>query len=72
MTVPPASPANGHCWIVGPAATGAWATHDGKIAQWYASAWHFYTAQNGWAVVVLDEAKLVTRLSNAWSAGINL
>ncbi len=42
------SPTRGEQWIVGASATGAWATHDEKIALWDGSAWLFATASEGW------------------------
>ncbi len=42
------SPSRGEKWIVGTTATGAWATHDEKIAIWDGSAWLFASANEGW------------------------
>lgn len=53
LTVPPVSPADGDTYIVAAAATGGWATHDGKLARWNAltpGAWEFYTPKGGWRV----------------------
>jgi hypothetical protein len=60
LTAPPGSPADGDMYIVGPAATGAWATHSGKLTRYFsvgagAPAWEFYTPWAGWSVRVEDE-----------------
>lgn len=73
-TTPPASPASGDRYIVGAAATGAWAGKDGQVTVWRASlsAWEFYAPANGWLCVVLAESKLIARIAGAWTAGIAL
>lgn len=51
LVPPPGSPAAGDRYIVGPSATGAWATHDGEVAVWNeigSSAWVFFVPKVGW------------------------
>ncbi len=74
LATPPASPANGAAYIVAASPTGAWASNAGKIAVYRTAlaAWEFYTPKNGWQVVILDESKMSTYLSGAWTAGISL
>jgi hypothetical protein len=76
LTAPPASPASGDRYIVGPSATGAWAGKDGQIALYINSGWAFYAPKKNWLCVVEDEGKLIrcTQVSPsiAWSAGILL
>lgn len=60
LSAPPGSPANGDMYIVGAAATGAWATHSGKLARYFtvgtgAPAWQFFTPKAGWEARVEDE-----------------
>ena len=55
LTAPPTTPAEGDRYIVGPSATGAWATHDDDIAWWDTSAWQFDTPAKGWKCCVEDE-----------------
>lgn len=43
-TAPPGSPAEGDRYIVGASATGAWASHDGELAEYLDAAWTFSTA----------------------------
>lgn len=74
LSVPPSSPADGDAYIVAASPVGSWAGNAGKIAVYRSSipAWEFYTPKNGWQVVILDESKMTTYLSGAWSAGISL
>ena len=44
---PPSDPADGQSWLVGPAPTGAWADHAGKIASRQAGTWLFVTPRDG-------------------------
>lgn len=70
LTAPPGGPAAGDSYIVGAAATGAWATHDGKVAVWSGSAWVFGTPRIGWVAYLEDEEKLTAYKAGGWSAGI--
>ncbi|MFL6845646.1 MAG: DUF2793 domain-containing protein [Allosphingosinicella sp.] len=40
-TAPPTGPVEGQCWIVAPAATGAWSGRDGALAMWTEAGWRF-------------------------------
>ena len=44
---PPASPANGTCWLVGPGAGGEWGEHSGELASWQSGDWLFVTPAEG-------------------------
>lgn len=46
-TTPPAAPNLGNAWIVGAAASGAWAQHSDEIALWQAGGWTFLMPQAG-------------------------
>jgi hypothetical protein len=67
LGAPPGAPAEGDRYIVAAGATGAWATHDGRIAAWQDGAWSFYTPQEGWLVWIADEDKLYAWTSTAWA-----
>ena len=41
VAMPPASPGEGQCWIVGASPGGAWAGQAGKLALWSAGGWRF-------------------------------
>lgn len=44
---PPAAPTNGQCWLVAPAATGAWIGQDGAIACFQQGQWLFQPPRDG-------------------------
>lgn len=72
LTSPPGSPSLGDCYIVGPAATGAWSGQDDDIAVYDGSSWVFYTPRLGYLAYLEDEEKLTVFKadSGGWSAGI--
>jgi hypothetical protein len=74
LDTPPASPANGATYIVGPAATGAWEGRDEQLAIFDAAAgWIFQTPGIGWVAFVENESVLAAFLpGGTWSAGADL
>lgn len=68
LTVPPASPAEGICYIIPSAATGAWTGTAGRIAASQDGAWMFYTPRSGWIAWIADEATAAVYSGTAWSA----
>ena len=65
----PASPAIGQCWIVGSAASGAWAGHDGALAAWTQGGWRFVAAFEGMAVWSIADQAIARRGATSWSIG---
>lgn len=72
LTAPPGAPADGQCWIVGSAATGAWAGHDLNIAAWQDGAWAFYPPTRGMLVYDGDTGTLLVWSGAAWPAFTSL
>jgi len=70
LAVPPASPAEGDRYIVGGAATGAWAGKTGQVAARQDGVWRFYPPQAGWIAFVVDELQLYHFNGTAWAAGV--
>lgn len=67
LTTPPADPADGDLYILPPDATGAWAGRPaGSLMRFEAGAWLAVPAPDGLIAVVLDEQRLVLRLSGSW------
>lgn len=63
---PPADPMAGDCWIVPAGAIGAWAGHDGAVAQWTAGGWRLLLPTEGmWAWVVAGEC-WIRHVAGAW------
>lgn len=68
LTAPPGSPTKGDRYIVGPSATGAWASQDKKIAWYDGAAWVFDAPIAGWQTWVADEVKQYTYNGTNWMA----
>lgn len=62
---PPGSPVNGHCYIIGASATGAWASKD-KYLTVYRDGWQFYAPKEGARVSNLADGKLYVYMGGAW------
>ena len=67
LTAPPASPALGDAYIVGPAPTGAWAGRANALALWISSQWELIDPLPGFTCWVIDEAVLVVWSGTAWT-----
>ena len=69
LNTPPATPAKGDRYIVGPSPTGAWATKTGQIA-WCSNAtgpvWTFDIPLIGWMTHVNDETLVYRYTGSAW------
>lgn len=65
---PPASPADGDCYIIGAAPTGAWAGQGGKVARYstVAAAWEYYTPKNGWMIEANSARESYRYTGGAW------
>ncbi len=66
QTTPTSSPANSDRYIIPAGATGAWASHTGKIAEWNGDAWELYAPQIGWTCYVDDEQKVYSWNGSSW------
>ena len=66
LSTPPATPVEGQSWIVGRAATGAWATHENKIASWIGGAWAFLQPDTKATHLVEDQAALYSFNGTSW------
>lgn len=66
VAAPPASPAEGERWIVGPAASGAWTGRENAIALWRDGAWQFVTPATGWSAHVQADHGLVAWTGSQW------
>jgi hypothetical protein len=64
---PPPDAGEGDAWIVPDGGTGAFAGHDGELAQRLGGGWVFHTPDVGWLVHVADEGRYVTRTGGGWT-----
>ncbi len=72
LTAPPASPADGQCWIVASGGTGAWAGKDLNLAAWQDGAWSFYPPRKGMLAYNDATAALIVWTGSAWVTLISL
>ena len=66
VSSPPGAPAEGDCWIVAASPNGAWAGHEGDIAQWTAGGWRFASPRAGWRCHVLDRSAAMFHDGSGW------
>lgn len=63
---PPATPADGTCWLVGPAPDGAWTGQAGKLACRQLGNWLFVAPRDGLAVLNRADGQVI-RYLDGWS-----
>ena len=63
---PPAAPAEGDCWLVGGAPTGAWAEHAGALASYQAGGWLFAAPRDGMRVLDRASGQDIRYRDGAW------
>lgn len=66
LAAPPASPAEGDVYIVGPSPSAGWAGHAGHLAVRADGVWIFLAPQVGWGVWLIDENRPVFWTGTAW------
>lgn len=67
LTAPPVSPSEGDRYIVGSAATGAWATKDLNIAYYASGVWQFAVPREGWQCYNVATDTLLVWTGSAWT-----
>lgn len=65
-STPPALPREGDRHIIGPAATGDWAGHDGKVAAFWGGTWAILAPRPGWQARILAEDLTLSHDGTAW------
>lgn len=65
---PPASPAEGDCWLVSNSPTGTWESHPGKIACWSSGDWLFAAPRDGLRVLDIAIGQFRLYRSGAWTS----
>jgi len=65
-STPPATPADGQCWIVGAGPTGDWTGRSDQIACRAAGNWIFLTPREGMSVAVGNAGRILRYQAGAW------
>lgn len=68
LATPPAAPAEGQCWIVAAAPTGAWTGHENAIAIRTGGGWRFAPPREGMRVTRLADGARLRFDGGAWAA----
>lgn len=66
VTSPPTAPANGKCWLVGTAATGAFAGQTDRIAAWSDGGWRFLVPREGMRAYDISSAAYRVYAGGNW------
>jgi hypothetical protein len=66
IATPPATPAEGHRYLIATGATGVWAGHSGEFAFFEAAIWRFASPRKGWRVWIEDEELFLIFNGTAW------
>lgn len=69
VDAPPATPAVGQVWIVGPTPTGTWAGRAGRLAGWTAAGWRFVPPVEGLTVWIVAQKLHALFTGGAWVVG---
>lgn len=69
LDVPPDDPAEGACWVVGSAPTGAWAGHADAIAGWTGGGWRFVAPREGMSVWNRSAREPIRFDGGGWQSG---
>ena len=65
LAAPPATPAEGGCWLVASGGSGAWAGHDGEIAAYESGNWLFFVPRDGLRLLNRASGQEI-RYSGSW------
>jgi hypothetical protein len=68
VSAPPVSPSAGRCWVVGAAATGLWAGHEGEVAGWTAGGWRFVAPVAGMRLWLADRGHAIVHDGALWTS----
>ena len=69
LSVPPANPEAGQCWIVSAGGSGAWSGKDGQLALWSEAGWRFVAPQPGMMAWQKAAAYWLHWRGTGWSSG---
>lgn len=67
LAAPPAAPAAGQAWIVGPVPAGAWAGRAGQIASFGSGGWRYAVPREGCVAWLRDVQRFAVRAAAGWT-----
>jgi hypothetical protein len=67
---PPASPAEGQCFIIASGGSGAWAGKDGNLAAFTEGGWKFIAPSEGLRALDRASGQTLLRRNGGWESGI--
>ena len=70
LPTPPASPALGACYIVGPSATGLWTGRSQSVAAWTSGGWRFISPFPGMSLFERTSGTWAVFRNAAWDIGM--
>jgi hypothetical protein len=68
---PPASPAEGACWLVALSPAGDWSGHAGAIAQWTQGGWRFVEPFDGFQIWQRSTGVSLHHMGGSWSSDLS-
>jgi hypothetical protein len=66
LAAPPGAPADGDCYLVASAPSGAWTGKAGSVAAWQDGAWNFYAPKDGWRAWIASRGAAAVWSGSAW------
>src|SRR5687768_2301688 len=69
VETPPASPAVGACYVLGPSPTGPWAAHGLALAGYTSGGWRFIAPVEGLTAFVKASGQFATYNGGSWELG---
>jgi hypothetical protein len=73
LSAPPANMTasnDGQCWLINPAATGAWQAKDHHLARWSGGSWRFIKPIEGMATWNINLGRKLVYTQNQWVAAV--
>lgn len=70
LSVPPLTPQDGQCWLVGTGAQGSWTGQEGSIAQWTEGGWRYLLPFDGFSFWMRASGLQMARESGTWTAAL--
>lgn len=63
---------SGKCWLIGPSASGQWASKENQIAYWTGGSWRYLELPIGAAIFNIDQGVSITKTDTGWYTPTNI